>query len=298
MAAAITTLGKLVVADDSGFSTNVTRLDFLEFDPGVELEFKDMNSTRGKLYKDDARVRQNRTVVTPRLRCQPNAAELVEILKWAMSGTPTGSGTVTYPLANTPAARYVWYLPGAGTGWQLGSVAVDAMTIRASSGEPLEVELELVGETYTFTSSSFPSATLDVTTPPFLFTDLALTTGGNTRQVREFSLSLRHHIDRGRFLNSLTLTALNKLHTEILWSLDMPAGQYDSDWNGALSAGVASVATFTGAGTMVLTITSPAVRFKPRNPSLPFRAESFLRLEGEAYSSDGSSDPLSITLHS
>jgi len=297
MSAAITSLGKLVVASDTAFSTNLLRLDFHDFDHGVTLELKDCNSTRGKLDRDDARVRQSRTVVAPRIRCQPTAVELAAILAWATGGTPSGSGTVTYPLANTAAARSLWYLPSNGTGWQLQNCAVDSMTIRGSSGEPLDVELALIAQTFARTSSSYPATSLDISSQPFIFSDLALTFGGTATQVREFSMSLRNGIDRSRFLNSLTLTALNKLHRTITWSLDMPAGDYDANWNDALSAGVTSVATFTGPGTQVLSITSNAVRYVPRNPNVPFHAESFLRLEGEAYSADGTSDPLSITLH-
>lgn len=297
MSAAISSLGKLVIADDSGFSTNAFRLDFFDFDHGVTLELKDMNGTRGALDRDDSRVRQNRTVVNPRVRCQPTAVELAAILKWATGGTPTGSGTLTYPLDNSAAARYLWYLPNAGTGWKLSSVAVDSLVIRGSSGEPLDVELELVGQTYSKTSTSYPSTALDISTQPFIFPDLGFTWGGVSTSVRELSIALHNNIDRGRFLNSLTLTALNKLHREIMWSVSFPAGDYDDNWDDALTAGVASVATFTGPGTQVFTVTSPKVRYVPRNPGIPFQSESFLSLDGAAYRPDLSTDPITMTLH-
>lgn len=297
MAGAITPLGKLVIADDSGFTTNVLRLDFVDWDSGITLEFKDMNGTRGKYTKDDARVRQNRTTIFPRVRCQPTAVEMSGILKWATGGTPSGSGTVTYPLGNTATARYVWYLPNNGTGFQLSSVAVDNMTIRGSSGEPIEVEMDLVGQTYAFTSSSYPSTALDLTTKPYIFSDLVLTTATVARNVREMSVMIRNNIDRTRFLNSLTLTALQKLKREVTMMIDIPAGDYDAIWDDALSTGVASVATFTGPGTQVLVLTVGAVRLVPKSPSIPFQQESFLRLEGELYSADGSAENLIITNH-
>ena len=125
MPAAITSLGKLVIANDTAFSAGLLRLDFHDFDHGVTLELKDLNSTRGRLDRDDARVRQNRTVVAPRIRCQPTAVELAAILAWATGGTPSGSGTVTYPLGNTAVARSLWYLPSNGTGWQLQNCGED-----------------------------------------------------------------------------------------------------------------------------------------------------------------------------
>jgi len=297
VSAAITQLGKLVFADDTAFTTNLWRLDFMELDNGVTLELRDMNGTRGKFTKDDSRVRQNRTTISPSLTCQPTAVELANILKWVMGGTPTGSPTVSYPLGNDALARSMWYLPNAGTGWQLLNVAVDSMTIHSSSGEPLTVTLDLVGLTYNKTSTSYPATALDISTQPYIFSDLALTYGGATNLVRDMSLSIRNNIDRSRFLNSLTLTALYKLHREVAWSIEIPAGDYDDEWDDALTSGVASVATWTqpGSATAVLTCTSSEVRYVPRSPSIPFQAESFLSLSGEAYAPDLSTENLIIT---
>lgn len=297
MSAAESALGKLVLADDTGFTTNLWRLDFVDLDNGVTLELRDMNGTRGRYTKSDQRVRHNRTTVTPRLTCQPTAVELGNILAWATGGTPTGSPTVSYPLGNTATARSLWYLPNQGTGWQLLNVAVDAITLHGSSGEPLTVELDLVGQTYNRTSASYPATTLDVSTAPYIFSDLVLTHGGVENLVRDMSLSVRNNIDRGRFLNSLTLTGLYKLHREVAWSVEVPAGDYDSEWDDALTQGVATVATWTqpGSATAVLTCTSPRVRYVPRNPTVPFQNESFLQLAGEAYSADLSTENLTVT---
>jgi hypothetical protein len=299
---AISTLGQLVIAQNSAFTTNPIRIDFVDFDVGVTLELKDMNATRGKLDSDDARVRQNRNTNISRLRCQPTPIELAYILQWALGGTPTGSGTLTYPLANVPPAYYIWYLPNQGTQWQLQNSAVDVMTIRGSSGEPLEVELEIVSQTYSNPSSGFPSLSLDISTQPFLFSDSAsgiTVAGTSSMQLRDFSMTFQNGIDRGRFLNSLTLTALQKIIRKLIWSIDQPAGNYDSDWNAALAAGTGITAVFTqpSPATAVLSLTSPAVRLVPRSPTIPFQAETFLRLEGQAYN-DASNDPIvTVTLH-
>jgi len=296
MPAAISTLGRLVVAENANFTTNPVRLNFGEFEPGVEIEFADMNLTRGKLYKDDALVRTNRVLVLPRVRCQPNATELAAILKWATSGTPTGSPDVTYPFADVPLAWHMWYRPNEGTGWRLEEVAVDTLTIRGSSGQPLDIDLELVGRSYTHTSTGFPNTPNSLTTSPLLFKDLTLTVGTTQVTTREFTLTVRHNIDRERFLNSERLTALNKLHTEIMWMVSPPAGDFVGLWDQARTAGVSCLAEFNGAGTMRLRLRSPAVRFRPRSPNAPFRSELFLSWEGEAYSDNGTNDPLEISL--
>src|SRR5262245_31400927 len=205
MSAAITTLGKAIVADDTGFSTNPRRIDFTDFDPGVSLELRDMNGTRGKYDKDAARVRHNRTHVEPRFRTEPTTLELATLLAWGLGGTPTGSPTVTYPLGDSVPTRSVRFDPNQGKKWQMDTVGVCAITLRCSSGEPLTADLDLVGLTYSNPATAFPAGSLDVSTQPLLLSDCVLTWNGSTRQFRDVGLSVRNNIDRGRFLNSVTL---------------------------------------------------------------------------------------------
>lgn len=293
MAADITPLAKLGVGDTS---TVDTRLDFTEFDPGVMQEFKDLNGTRGKFDKDTERNRIVRKSVSPRYRGEPTALEWATILPWALGGAPTGSGTVTYPLGNSAPAKYVHFMPNAGKQWLLAGVGVDSLTIRSSAGEGVTCELDLVGLTYTNPSSSYPSINLDVSTQPFLMTDCVLTWNSTARQIRELSLTVRNNIDRTRYLNSQTLTALYKLRREISWAVELPSGDYDALWDsGTGTTGASLSAVFTN-GSQVLTLASTGVRFPPRNPSHPFQQEGMLRLEGEAYSVAGAT-PLTVTLN-
>lgn len=293
MTAAITPLAKLGVGDTS---TVDTRLDFIEFDPGVAQEFKDLNGTRGKYDKDTDRMRIVRKAVSPRYRGEPTALEWATILPWALGGTPSGSGTVTYPLGNTVLGKYVHFMPNAGKQWLESGVGVDGLTIRASAGEGVTCELDMVGLDYTNPSGSYPSINLDVSTQPFIMTDCVLTWNGTARQIRDLTISVRNNIDRTRYLNSLTLTALYKLKREISWAIELPSGDYDSLWDsGTGTTGASLSAVFTN-GSQVLSVASTAVRFGPRNPDHPFQQEGFLRLEGEAYSAAGAT-PLTVTLN-
>lgn len=292
MSAAITTLAKLCVAEAADLATNPLRLDFIDFDPGVTRELKDMNGTRGKYDKDTERVRENRQVVAPRFRSEPTALELATLFPWALGAAASGT---SYPLGDSVRTKWLRFDPNAGKKWQLAGVAVDAMTLRGSSGEPLTIDLELVGQTYTNPSDSFPVLSLDVSTQPFIFSDCVLTWDGSTRQIRDLSIGVRNNIDRGRFLNSLTLTALNKLARQIVWGIELPSGDYDSLWDSGI-AGASLSAVFTNGATS-LTIASTAVRFPARNPQHPFQQEGMLRLEGEAFSAAAAA-PLTVTLDS
>lgn len=290
MAAAITTLGKLGLGATAEESPVTRRIDFREFDLGIERELADMNGTRGKYDKDDDRVRPNRIRVAPRLVCQPTATELTYLLPWILDGTPSGT---SYPLGNTTALRSVAFDPNAGNLWTLPNVAVDEASLRCSEGGPLDVSLNLVGRTYAI-SGSFPALSLDVATQPFLMTDCALTIGGTTTQFAEFGLTIRKNLDKDRFFNSTTLTAQNKLKREIVWSVGVPFGDNTSQFATGESAAPTVVATFTN-GVYVLTLTS-SVRFKPKSPSSPFQKEAMLTHEGEAYSPDGTTTSLAVTL--
>lgn len=292
MTAAINTLGRLGLGASATEDPVTRRLEYVDFDLGIEDELRDINGTVGRYDPDDARVRQNLTKVIPRLRCQPTATELTYLLPWILDGTPVST---TYPLGNTTSLLSLHFDPNAGNLWKLPNVAVDTATFSASQGEPLDVDMELVGRTYT-RSGSFPAVSLDIATQPFLFTDAALVVNATTIQARRFSLSVRKNIDRNRFFNSATLTAQNKLRREIAWSFEIPWGDYNALYGAATSAGVAVTATFTN-GLKVLTFSSSAVRFVPRSPATPFQQEVMLTIEGLAYTADGDTTaPLVTTL--
>lgn len=292
MAAAITTLARLGLGA-SAVEDPVTRMiDFREFDLGIDIELVDMNGTRGKYDRDDGRVRPNKTMIAPKLSCQPTRTELTYLLPWIFDAAASVN---SYPLADTATfLRSLAFDPGASTLWNLPNVAVDEASFRCTEGGPLDLSLSMLGRTFT-KAGSFPALSLDVATQPFLMTDCVLTVGGVTTQFREFGLTIRKNLDRERFFNSTTLTAQNKIRRDIIWSLGVPYGDFPTLYNTAQAAGVAVVATFTN-GSRVLTFTSAAVRFKPKSPDSPFQRESFLTLEGEAYSSDGTATSLATTL--
>lgn len=295
MAAAISTLAKLGIGTDGTTDPVTQRLDFIDFDLGIDVEIRDLNGTRGKYTKDDARYRQNLTRVLPTVRMQPTALELAALLPWIFDSAASGT---SYPLGATTFLRSVAFDPNGGSLWVLLNVAVDRAVFRMSQGEPLDLSLDLVGRGYSVTGS-FPAITLDLTTQPFLTTDCALTIGGSTVQFREATLTIEKNIDRNRFFNSATLTAQNKLRRRIMWEFNVPYGDNTSLFNATASAGTAGavVATLTNSATS-LAFTSAAVRIQGRSPKSPFQQEVMLPLEGEAVSSDGTVEALTTVLDS
>lgn len=286
-----TALGKLAIGTADPVDT---AMNFREFDPGVRRELKDTNGTRGTFWKDSNRMLENRQVVAPKLSTEPTSAELDYLLTWAM-GSVSGSTTHTYTWTNTAQTRYLYYRPVNGEDWFLSGVAVNSMTMRASSGEALSVDMDLLGQTYTDSKDNFPAITYDQTKSPFLLSHLVLNVNGTARKCREFSFGINSGLDTSRYLNSLTLTALNKLSASLPVSIDVPSGDNAGIWKLGVT-GTAFSAVFTNPVTgSVLTITLPTIRFPAQTPQHPFGGEGFVRVEGEAVRTT-TDDPMTITL--
>lgn len=293
MAPSATQLAKLAV----GNADPVTQfLNFREFSPGVRRELLDLNATRGTFDKDGNRVVVNRDHVEPRLSTEPTAAEAAVLLEWGMGGTPTGVGTVTYPLGDVLLQKYVFFSPKQGDTWFLSGVACDVFTVSAAVGEGLRFDLDLIGKTWDDTRSDFPAGlVLDQTTRPWVLSNLVLTVGGVVRKCRSFSFQVNHHIDRERYLNSLTLTDTLKLDQDVILSIEVPSGDNPGLWKLGVSTLTLS-AVFTSAGGGVLSLTVPDVRFEPTSPEHPGRAEGFLRLSGQCYRV-AAGRPVTLTLN-
>jgi hypothetical protein len=290
MAAAIGMLNKLGI-DSSNPVTK--RFDFMDGSAiGTDEEFLDGNGIRGTLSHDISRVRRGNRRVSGNLMFQPNAVELSLLLQWIFGGTPTGSGTVTYPLADTLVTRFVAVDRNATNLFTYDAVAVDKAVFRADQGQILQTNLDVVGKDETI-SGSFPSLDIDTANGPFIFTDLVATINSTTVSLRNIEIEVSNMIDRERFFNSPTLVTPNKQDRMITFRTELPFGDYYALYNTGPS-GVAVVATFTN-GSAVLTMTMSKVAF-PRKPFPAIgRREGTMALDGICYS-NGSTKELVTTL--
>lgn len=274
-----------------------TALNFSSFDIGVTRELGNYNGTRGDFFPDANRMIENRRVVTPRFSSDPTASELAKILEWIMGGAPTGTTTKTYPWSDTPAARYMHYKPKVGEEWFLSGVGVDQASFSAAVGGALSLDLDLVGQTYDDTRSNYPALTYDTSLQPFVLSQLILTVGGVIRQTQDFSFVVTGGIDRERFLNSLTLTALLRHNANFALSFNVPSGDNASAFWSAGVAGASCTAVFTNASTgAVFTLDFPKLKWAPTAPSFPPGGEGFIRINATATKSAGGT-PLTVTLN-
>jgi hypothetical protein len=269
-------------------------LNYADFDPGVRIDLRDVNRTTGRFTKTGNRVVDVAHPVTPRLSMEPTAAELSKLLRWLLWGVPTGAGVVTYPIGDTPEVRNIYYAPKKGEQWWLPGVAVNEFNIRASQGEPLSLDVSLLGKTYDTTRDNFPALAVESVTRPFTLARMVLTVAGVARNCRGFTLTVSHALDVGRMLNSLTLTDYVKTDQVITVGIEVPSGENPGLWNVGLT-GATVLASFTNGFGGAFSMSFSDIRFGPQSPSHG-GTEGFLSLSGEAYGV-GSGEPFTITLN-
>lgn len=292
MAGAPTALAKLAF----GVTDPVdTAINFSDFDPGVARELRNTNGTRGTFFPDGNRIIENRKTVGPKFKGEPTAVEMAYLMQWIMSGTPTGTTTKTYPWSNSASVQNIFFAPTAGEQWFLAGCGVDTATFQAASGEPLSLDLDILGQTFDSTRTNFPALTYDQTKQPWILANLVLTVGGVARSCRSWSFTVRNGLDRTRFLNSLTLTAVQKLAGGFSVGIEVPSGDNGAQFWQAGVTTEALTAVFTNAGSSVMSISIADVRLAPKSPTFAQNAEGFLSLEGECVRV-GANDPVTITI--
>lgn len=255
-----------------------------------------MNGLRGTRSRDISRVREGNRAIGGTIRLQPSAVELAALLQWALYGTPSGAGTVTYPLADVPVQKYVTVDRGIEVITYNGC-AVDSFTIRGSAGSPLDITLAIVGKDESEGNpGTFPALNIDTTTQPFIFTDLSFNINGDIEPVDNFTLTVNNAIDRGRFYNSQTLTDVIAMDRHVGLTFEAPFGTANQLYQYG-AAGVQCVATFTGEGTSVLVLSMIKVAFARHTPSfVAGRSEERIPMRGVAYA-NGATKELVTTLH-
>src|ERR1700693_2420586 len=199
----------------------------------------DASGVRGTRQHFIDRVRGGPIHIAGNINMQPNAVETSLLLQWILGGTPTGSPTVTYPLADALQTRYVTIDRTLKVDTYAANM-VDVATWTSSPGEPLGLDLSLVGTTETVgNAASFPAGLyIDTANGPFVMSDLAIVLNSVTITCRQFRLSVNNHLDRSRFFNSLTLQS-----PPVTWdrtvqvSLMVPWG----DWYAMYNLGVGGV---------------------------------------------------------
>lgn len=266
---------------------NSVRYDFLSESLACREDFVDTSGLRGSRSHVIERVRAGIRRVAGQITMQPTAVELATLLPWIHGAAASGT---SYPLGDS-LASFAYTIELARDDGTDGKVftytycRVNRATFRASQGAPLTVTLDVVGSDETVGNAGGRGAgTIDTTTGPFMFHDLALSIASTSYSAKEVEVVIDNHIDTERFFNSQTLSATtNAFDRSITLRTSLPYGDAEAVYATG-SSGVAVVATYTN-GAVSLAQTFVKVAFPRRSPTMPGRQEIMLPLEGIAYRS-------------
>lgn len=280
-------------------TTTSPSFDFQAESLGMDEEYIDSNGVRGTRARGIDRVRPGLQKIMGGISFVPNVAEAQLLLAWAL-GTQSGSGPFTYPLADTLTSRNVQF-DRVGKVFTYAGCYVDQVTLHAERGGALHVDLSVVGQTETITNAgTFSSTTaIDKTTTPWVFSDCTATIGGTTVTLNGINIVVNNAIDKDRFFNSLTLVSAIAQDRKVMFSTELPYGDYTAIYGTGLAAsglnGVAINAVFTN-GVKILTLAMGKCVFPRKAPRVAGRREVMFGIEAQAFKATDNTLELVTTL--
>lgn len=267
------------------------QLDFVRLDFGAAEDLIDANAMRGTRSRSLERVRIGLRRVGGSIVFWPTPVELFDVLlQWILGGTPSGN---TFPLGNTLPEKIVTIDR---VGWvqkSLGCV-VNRATIRGRTGQPVEVELDVMGKDEALgAAGTFPSLTPDTTTKVFVFHDSSISINSTTYQLKDFEFTIDNRVDGERFLNSQTRTQLFSMDRVISLSAMIPWGDAYNLYSLAGTDGFAFSATWSF-NNCSLVLSCPKLFFMRKPIGIPGREELFYPFQAQALSTAANNE-LTVT---
>lgn len=260
-----------------GDSTTVDKVqNFVSESLAETIELIDANGLRGTRSHQSELVRQGRKRVGGSVVLNPTAVNLEYILPKIYGASNSGT---SYPLGESLTAFYI-HKELVSEDYLYTGCCVNRATFSSAPGQVLQCALDIIAVSQS--SGSYPSISLDITTKPFVMSDLAVTFDGGAITPNSFSLTIDNAINTERFFNSQSLTS-PPLATDrmVTVSLTIPFDTQSDRYPLIVEAGNAIVATFTN-GAVSLAFTMAAVQFVKTTPVVSGLGEVLLQLSGTA----------------
>jgi hypothetical protein len=263
---------------------------------GMVVERNGLRGTRSHVA-DDTRI--GPYTAGGQLVLEPTPADLAIWLPRILGGTPSGSGTVTYPLAET-LPSFTLSIDRIAKVFTYGGCKVNRALLHGAQGGLLRLTLDIVAQNESVAGAgTFPSLTPSVA-QPYIFSDLSLSLAATAREVKQFDLTIDNALVTDRFMNSLTIVAAPEGDRTISLRTVHAWAAANTDLYAQALAGAAGTLQLTNAlggtpPTGFQTIFSFATLQVPdRSPNVTGRQEVFLNLEMMARKV-GSTPELSVT---
>jgi len=248
---------------------------------GVILERTGLRGTRSHTADD---TRQGPYTVSGQLVLEPTPEDLAIWLPRILGGTPTGSGTKSYPLAEA-LPSFTLAIDRVAKVFTYAGCKVNRAVLHGEQGGLLRLVLDIVAKSESVgAAGSFPSLTPS-SSQPYIFSDVTLTLASVAREVKQFDLLIDNALVTNRFMNSLTIVnapegdrtiALRTLHAWATANTDLYAQAL---------AGAAGTLQLTNAlgGTpptgYTTTFDFATLQCSDRSPTVQSRQEFFLSLD-------------------
>lgn len=245
-------------------------------------------------------TRENVHVVQPSGEFVPSVAEWQAWLEFLLNGTPSGTGTITYPLGTVSTQRN-FVFDRSDDVFALSGVVTAGFDVTAEAGGEVKLAWRGVGVTGADGGAWPVSPTAAYLGTRFLMGDAAVTVGGTSSvKCRSIRLSVDYGINGERYYSSFTTATPMKTDHNITLGLTLPLREHAALWDaGASDTGVQVVLQFAYSNRS-LTFTLPAVRaVAPPPESAAGDPEIMVPWEGRAYLATGVTTPnaeLSATL--
>lgn len=179
-------------------------------------------------------------------------------LQAILGGAPTGTTPKTYPFANGNYDTYMTIDRGSLGVDTYGLVWVNRATFSSEQNGPLELELEMIGQTETTgAAGSFPAAPTIVYESPFTHSNASTTFTAISlaRQIERVSVTIDNHYTEDRYFNAQTLQTPAKQEVTCQVTITTPATSDYSDIFSLATAGTSSGVLIWSDGTNSLTFT-------------------------------------------
>lgn len=235
----------------------------------------DTNGIRGTRSHASERTAEGTYTVAGQITLHPTPAVLD---LWLPRILGANESTDTFALADT-LPEFDLLIDRVAKRFVYGGCKVNKATFSGSSGQLIQLVLDIIGKTETESDTAFPSIT-DPTDPPYVFHQGALTLVGSARSFNSFETVVDNLLVT-RFSNSQSATAINPGDRIVSFKCETPYTSSETDLYNQALLGSAGSLVFTN-GNRSLTFTYGKLQFPANSPVIAGKGEIPLTLDGIA----------------
>lgn len=285
--------------DLTDVDVNSTPIEVVSATLAAEHTLIESQGIRGTRSRTKERVRRGLINIGGNIVLHPSPTELDALLPVILGGTETSD---SFPLAET-VPEFDFMIDTGAKVYDFADLKVNRAVFRSSSGQPLEVELDLLGKTVTEgNSGTFPALTFDLDAM-YVFSDSTFTydtsSNGADYEIIDFELVVDNLIE-ARFGNSTTATSIDATDRRVTLAITTPWTATDGEGSNSTSLYFTTVAGNDGSlnlanGNQSLDFAFANMKLSPAmTPIVNGRGEITKAINWNIYKS-GSTSELTVT---